>query len=35
VIDRTGHMALLDEPRLIELLKRKMQGQNPHQLLGA
>ncbi|MFN7505148.1 MAG: esterase/lipase family protein, partial [Limnobacter sp.] len=35
VIDRTGHMALLDEPRLIQLLKEKMQGHNPHQLLGA
>jgi hypothetical protein len=35
VIDKTGHMALLDEPRLIELMKRQMQGNNPHQLLGA
>ncbi|MCR2745421.1 lipase family alpha/beta hydrolase [Limnobacter parvus] len=35
VVDKTGHMALLDEPRLIELLKRRMQGNNPHQLLGA
>ena len=34
IIDGSGHMALLDDPRLIRLLKQRVQSDNPHQLLG-
>ncbi|HEY1058308.1 MAG TPA: alpha/beta hydrolase [Limnobacter sp.] len=33
-IDASGHMAVLDDPRLAWILKRQCQIDNPHQLLG-
>ncbi|HEX4844391.1 MAG TPA: hypothetical protein VFV57_12015 [Limnobacter sp.] len=35
VFDGSGHMALLDDPRTVSVLQRRMQIDHPHQLLGA